>query len=455
MKKLETYFQKIQKADNKTPLFSDDELHQLVGNAGIGTQNLKTTSPLLKNIFIVAFGITLLAGGFWLSNEFFSQKQTETPNFYLSQSENSQKIGTKSKNDLAPTKEKDGDKKAKDLDEVNRTKSKISDRRKFESLPITEKSSDIPGIMMLALSADELEKLGIHRTDDGFEVITEEIVAVSNQNAQNLEHLGYDIKLKNVFVRIANRISLCNFTESQTLAYDSTKLTTFSKAVPIVLRTHFRGSNEFVKIEIVSNSPLTDSRILADEPSLFHQLESAKLNQDKPALFSLLSKLLPVHFRFGNDTASNEVVLWFAPTTEFIDLLPDRYRNALHNEIFVMNEVAKSCLTPQQACEAVAGKTTFFDVCKKDFGVITGLAIFPNPVRSAINCLFSLTQSREIKVNLHNLEGKFLLNLGKGTQMEAGEHSLSFPVEGFSNGVYLLVITSDKGEQAVQQIIIN
>jgi hypothetical protein len=60
-----------------------------------------------------------------------------------------------------------------------------------------------------------------------------------------------------------------------------------------------------------------------------------------------------------------------------------------------------------------------------------------------------------ITVALYDLTGKFVKNVSDAEQFASGDRSIRIRLSGVSQGAYLLAIGTDKGEQAIQRIIIQ
>lgn len=85
---------------------------------------------------------------------------------------------------------------------------------------------------------------------------------------------------------------------------------------------------------------------------------------------------------------------------------------------------------------------------------ISGLNIFPNPVKTDFKISYSLTESGDINISLYNVQGKYITEITSEKQ-NAGNHLLevSIPPD-LTKGVYFVRL-SVKGKQEIQRIIIT
>jgi len=177
--------------------------------------------------------------------------------------------------------------------------------------------------------------------------------------------------------------------------------------------------------------------------------------------YAIMSKLIPVYIRIGDQPIAGsslrrgaDVCLWYYPTPEFLSALPDRYRIPLQKELDVIADVEQRKLPEGEVCVRLTGEPTFLGYCRKSSGALARTGVYPNPASERITCHYVLTESRDIRISLHDLSGRFLRSLDE-RESQAGEHDDELSLKGVESGAYLIAIRTDRGEQAVQRIIVQ
>lgn len=90
-----------------------------------------------------------------------------------------------------------------------------------------------------------------------------------------------------------------------------------------------------------------------------------------------------------------------------------------------------------------------------DNKMISNATIFPNPAKNETHVRYSLGEARSISFTIHNILGARIADLGEAVNQSAGLHEQNISVGNIPSGIYLLVITTDKGEQTMQRIVIE
>ncbi|MBI5326220.1 MAG: T9SS type A sorting domain-containing protein [Ignavibacteriae bacterium] len=145
-------------------------------------------------------------------------------------------------------------------------------------------------------------------------------------------------------------------------------------------------------------------------------------------------------------------ILWFEPTNEFIEKLPEKYRNKINKEINAIVGKTKNCQIPPKT---IAGEEPLLDIWRACNGAIENLRIYPNPTSEIINVDFNLTSKRNVRIILNDLSGAKILELIGSIVLDIGIHNKIFHLNNIEPGMYLISIISDYGEQAVQRIIVE
>jgi len=170
-----------------------------------------------------------------------------------------------------------------------------------------------------------------------------------------------------------------------------------------------------------------------------------------------INKLIPIRISAADydNTESNNpkafsFIFWFDATTEFIRQLPERIRSELETELSTLQSTTDIC-----ANEAKAGEKKYFDIWRSCSGAVENLTVFPNPTSGNINISYSLTDSRTTTVAVHDLSGRTIYELASRQSKQPGEVKEMYRLNNIDPGVYLISIKTDKGEKAVQRIIVE
>lgn len=212
--------------------------------------------------------------------------------------------------------------------------------------------------------------------------------------------------------------------------------------------------------------------------------ETAKIN-----LRELTSgKLVPVLVRTGHsytdeDNANKrwrpDCIFWYQATPEFIAALPEGVRVSLERELRLAsllqqkpdNEalelfVSRQPLEIRQDFDSlwqsddgstVAGVTgeAMIGSFSAASGAITATTVVPNPANDRAVVRYRLGSARYVSLGLYDVSGKLIRPLSEPTITKAGENLMSVDLKGVTPGMYLLVIATDKGERAVQRVIVQ
>jgi hypothetical protein len=81
--------------------------------------------------------------------------------------------------------------------------------------------------------------------------------------------------------------------------------------------------------------------------------------------------------------------------------------------------------------------------------------IYPNPATNSTTVRFALTEPHTVAFSIHDLLGKRVLDGGSVTENSAGSYDHEINLSNLKAGMYLLVITTDTGEQSIQRLVIE
>ena len=108
----------------------------------------------------------------------------------------------------------------------------------------------------------------------------------------------------------------------------------------------------------------------------------------------------------------------------------------------------------EDACKGVSAGPSFYDICRIKSGAIEKFSVSPNPAGSKAEINIILSESRTLKLSLHDETGRPVKILTDYVSMKQGENSYPVDLGGLPAGIYLISATSDHGEQVVRRIAI-
>ncbi len=89
-------------------------------------------------------------------------------------------------------------------------------------------------------------------------------------------------------------------------------------------------------------------------------------------------------------------------------------------------------------------------------GAVLNTSVFPNPTADGGATIgFELAEPRALTVELLNLNGERVLELARNVSRSSGNGQLAFALNGVAPGMYLVSLTTDRGERAVQRLIVE
>lgn len=196
--------------------------------------------------------------------------------------------------------------------------------------------------------------------------------------------------------------------------------------------------------------------------------------------------------RNGKDTAiagREGYIFWYEATPEFLQALPERIRQQLAPETEAAEELHEQVLraingnrpvpiptavlregkaveehstneTPRTApaeLRFTGDDAVYYDMWRSAVGAITSSLLYPNPVQGlAASVVYTIDDDRMMSITLHDVSGACIAELLAPQKRTRGEHSerIALP-HGIASGLYLVVIQSNRGEHAVQRLIVQ
>ncbi len=213
--------------------------------------------------------------------------------------------------------------------------------------------------------------------------------------------------------------------------------------------------SEFVKIDadnVVVNSKDNSKVISLSIPNM--KFPNSNNDEIKISLYPdiNINELLPVKIilRDKNTGEMNkEMIIWFEATNEVLAKLPETIKRKLSPEFEAMADNEETCPKPP-----VTGEKPYFDIWRACSGAIEQLKTYPTPAKENLNYKFNLDQDRELSIYVCNLSGEIVSNPVENQQYKVGSYENKININDLKPGMYLLVVSSDIGEKAVQRFVV-
>ncbi len=164
---------------------------------------------------------------------------------------------------------------------------------------------------------------------------------------------------------------------------------------------------------------------------------------------SSVARLVPVHFTIENKRDAyfkkTDVVLWFEASPEFVAALPEPYRSVLQQE------------SQHVVIAGTPAPGNYMENWRTTAGAVIETVLYPNPVLAAdgnTTLAYKLDTPRQVTITLHDMFGRELASIDAGHKTP-GSYTVDIPLAGRESGVYLIVLSTDKNERAVQRLLVQ
>jgi hypothetical protein len=489
---LDEVFSSVRDTRPKGSLYSTAELRNIVETSSIAVSPVRRMATGIKTALALGVVSASIAAGVFFS----AQKPADTPQAPIAvQNDAVRQAG------IAPTLPEPAQAEVQTHSAVRTGKTqtrgfvvqKMSAQpptASFDEQPVqpsgTPSPGKIRGLRYVELSDRQLERLGIRRTGGGYELYAEDIVMYNdNETRQCMAVSRNDLKMsvslsRNGFKEfyastyggdtnqpyavLKHRLALDTFTTNgQVIPYPVASSINTTLSPVIVTHTYYRNTNDQGRMVATFENPL-----LLDSTSKFNHQVYEMFNVFAPdsviscrdiTKYSLLSKLIPVYIRIGKPkvqgrtNAGSDVLLWYYPTPRFLDALPVDIANRLRIELGFTTLVEEGVLHAEELKKRYCGDYNYMDVCRIKDGAVSITSISPNPATDRAVIKVHVTEQRNFSISLHDMFGNLVAHLSNRHLADSEE--IAIDVSDKPAGTYLIAITSDKGEQVVERLIVN
>jgi hypothetical protein len=219
---------------------------------------------------------------------------------------------------------------------------------------------------------------------------------------------------------------------------DSTEIFDFELILP-----------EWYRIDSIGNDLNRKKQKFFNKQSKFKDIDLKNIYNASSKLD--INKLLPVKVPINNKSdADFHFILWYEPTDEFLNLLPDRIVESLKPEL-------KELVKNKNICRnnSFSQDESYLEVWRSCNGAISNMSLYPNPASSKTTLSYTLSEPRELELSLYNLIGQKIAELRPTDLLEPGKYEEVLDTKIYPPGLYLIVLKSNVGEKAVQRLLIQ
>lgn len=337
---------------------------------------------------------------------------------------------------------------------------------------VTNATSDI-------ISSELYQKLKENPDDENLkdslkQILTQKldgIIPINNRNVTIIQDRLYKYDDKNsdsVKFQHGQRTIQTFVNMDKELILNTNNLDTFMTNVnqvisqELLLRLKNEPDNQSLKDSIVNYVSSSNDKIFPNRRDINWQDSS---NKDIHIIMPDLSipkidinKLLPVEIplqnardKQGNILKDFSFILWLNLDEVTYELLPERVRNEVKPEFDALTktEGAVCGYSPNENGE------NYLDIWRTCAGAIEELNASPNPTDGIVNLSFKLKENRNVSISVNDVFGKKIQDVVINRRMNKGEIQESFHLKAPEAGMYLIVVQTNAGEQAVHRIILN
>lgn len=136
-----------------------------------------------------------------------------------------------------------------------------------------------------------------------------------------------------------------------------------------------------------------------------------------------------------------ELIAWYEPDSLFLSLLPNTESTEIKTEY---NAISNNL--PAPSCK-------YFEVCQNVTGKINSYLAYPNPAEQTLNIEIDLAEERQLEFIVTDITGKIIKTLNQNLKQAKGIQTYTYQIGELTEGMYLLIITTDKGEKVSTRIV--
>jgi hypothetical protein len=165
--------------------------------------------------------------------------------------------------------------------------------------------------------------------------------------------------------------------------------------------------------------------------------EVGKFNEYASRMTQQLNNCIPLKIVQNNVS----IIAWYEPDSLFLSLLPNKESTEIKTEYHAISNNL-----PAPSCK-------YFEVCQNVTGKINSYLAYPNPAEQTLNIEIDLAEERQLEFIVTDITGKIIKTLNQNLNQAKGIQTYTYQIGELTEGMYLLIITTDKGEKVSTRIV--
>ena len=296
-------------------------------------------------------------------------------------------------------------------------------------------SGDVEGVTMLTLTPEEFLKLGVKVEEKKLYFFKEKpIEQMSFTNGREFTIPKEDIDAEKPNFTARYNVATNGISFAENASKGAVQKLGLAPVAPLVITTYRNG--KLLSMHWESKDSVMMKFIHKNADS-FHKAKS-------------LSSLLPLHTVLKDTKSRNfkevDVILWYENNKELLALIPNQYKDS--KKVIIT--------TSLDSTKTIIEKLSFYDTWREQAGAIVKTNVYPNPIRERkVTIDFTITDQRWVTITLHDVFGRKLLELVHSENFPAGNYQKDVVLQEIATGMYLISVQTDRGEQAIQRILVD
>jgi len=165
--------------------------------------------------------------------------------------------------------------------------------------------------------------------------------------------------------------------------------------------------------------------------------EGIKFDNHEQKIKDKIKLLIPIKIVQNNVS----IIAWYEPDSLFLSSLPNTESTEIKTEY---HAIANNL--PAPSCK-------YFEVCQNVTGKINSYLAYPNPAEQTLNIEIDLAEERQLEFIVTDITGKIIKTLNQNLKQAKGIQTYTYQIGELTEGMYLLIITTDKGEKVSTRIV--
>jgi hypothetical protein len=363
--------------------------------------------------------------------------------------------------------------------------------KKSDDLKKDSNYFNINELVYLELNEAELEKIGIIMKNDSLFIEGELLYNPQLKDSVSKNNATIGISDSREFLTRLPHVKIFNTKKISKYGYDTNK-TQLVKNQSII--THYRWKTNIIKYDGWNHSKFNKfapvsihnhsissfmNKVRYSERIMVNEFFSPILKGFKVALDTMencfsfsnfdgsmnrlgtSSKLIPVKISLYNHKKlwskekkytideylleKTEVYLWYVPTEELLNALPERYSLRIRIELQIIDKIENGEISTKEACSELGKEESLLGICLNYHENLEIKSIYPSPGREDTRIKFTNGKEQPLSVIIYDMSGKEIIRIADKKSFSLGSHELLIDLSRMQSGIYFAVIIDEEG----------